>query len=677
MQLAEFPNQAIDLTVLSTEDRRKFYWDCATYILAQYNQPNGANGKGLISKVLQNYKYFFAEQDFTTYNYITCDLNNNPIPVQIKKGNKLSELLSHLIGKSIPTIKNLKLSSTTINKKAKTKVDNKKDLELFKIEARELLNVIESAGVSIGGVNKNFSSKEDVEFYFTHDYKEKGQLVIEELASDIIQNNANILSVHKKFHESIFIAGYGAIKNEPFNNSIKQKPISPFNIIPDLTNDDETGESDQFVGEIYWETQTQIIQRYPVLAKSNRDKLNLFSTSEYLDESLLSCNINNVNHWHNQTKTVSRAVLYWKSMFYENNEKYSDIFKAERTDSDEPFKPYYRPCIRYAVVVGNSFLAEYGVVNNCVSDNDAEELELAIKVLKPNISNGRIHSMCDKLMPMQEEVDSIKVKLFDKIRRDLGKNYVKIAGEGGESGYEIINDLINIGLTTVKTANGDELSRDRRIFEELDFTLDPNTMFYVNFIRELHNQMDAAVHENSISLGQQTKYVTNEQYKGQQNQSSVGTSMVYAMALDYIERNLNFACNQYKSIIAFTKGYENPRLSDSTINYIKSDPDSLFELYGIKIKVNDEQDEYRRAILQQQLLAWSQNNVIPPDASLILQQENFTDDAYKRAIYMIRKERERQEQMALVAEQQKIMMQQQLEQMRQQGQKETAIINKQ
>jgi len=163
MQLAEFPNQAIDLTVLSTEDRRKFYWDCATYILAQYNQPNGANGKGLISKVLQNYKYFFAEQDFTTYNYITCDLNNNPIPVQIKKGNKLSELLSHLIGKSIPTIKNLKLSSTTINKKAKTKVDNKKDLELFKIEARELLNVIESAGVSIGGVNKNFSSKEDVE----------------------------------------------------------------------------------------------------------------------------------------------------------------------------------------------------------------------------------------------------------------------------------------------------------------------------------------------------------------------------------------------------------------------------------------------------------------------------------------------------------------------------------
>jgi hypothetical protein len=171
--------------------------------------------------------------------------------------------------------------------------------------------------------------------------------------------------------------------------------------------------------------------------------------------------------------------------------------------------------------------------------------------------------------------------------------------------------------------------------------------------REEERIMEEIVNVPKIAMGQQQGYLGAKTQAGSIAQSNLGTSYLYQGFIQFLERDLQYALNQYKvSLLDMTQDTLG-LLDDNGIEFLEITEDFKFEDFGVYIKVKDFLDEQARERLLAIAQAAMQNQLIDMRDYIRIETTKTYTELLKELQYsMEKKDRERRR-----AEEQAQMMQ--------------------
>jgi hypothetical protein len=181
--------------------------------------------------------------------------------------------------------------------------------------------------------------------------------------------------------------------------------------------------------------------------------------------------------------------------------------------------------------------------------------------------------------------------------------------------------------------------------------------------------MEEIVNVPKVAMGQQSGYVGAKTQAGTIAQSNLGTAYLYQGFIRYIEKDLQYALNQYKISLLVNEDEDIPVIGDRGIEYLKLTEDFKFEDFAIYIKVKDFIDESSRERLIFLAQAAMQNQLIDmADFIKIETAKTYTELLNEIEFAMNKKKREQAEQQQLQMLQQQAMQEQMLQAQAQQAQ---------
>ena len=194
-------------------------------------------------------------------------------------------------------------------------------------------------------------------------------------------------------------------------------------------------------------------------------------------------------------------------------------------------------------------------------------------------------------------------------------------------------------------------------------TLDPNIQQLVSLRREEERLMEEIVNIPKVALGQQSGYVGAKTQAGTIAQSNLGTTYLYQGFIQFIEKQLAHAINQFKVTLIDEAEDFIPVVGSKGKEYFRLTKEFTFEELGVYIKVRDFIDDQARERLLAQAQAAMQNQMIDMlDYIKIEQAKTYTETISELEYSINRKKREMMEQQAQQQEMQMLQQQQQMAQ---------------
>jgi hypothetical protein len=198
-------------------------------------------------------------------------------------------------------------------------------------------------------------------------------------------------------------------------------------------------------------------------------------------------------------------------------------------------------------------------------------------------------------------------------------------------------------------------------------TLDPNVRELINLKREEERIMEEIVNVPKIAMGQQQGYLGAKTQAGSIAQSNLGTAYLYQGFIRFIEKDLQYALNQYKVSLLSLKEEGVGLLDDRGYDFLEITDEVKFEDFGVYIKVKDFLDEQAKERLLAIAQAAMQNGLIDMrDYIKIETSKSYTELLKELEYSMAKKDMEKKEEMRrqqiMQAAQQEAMMQAQMQQ---------------
>jgi hypothetical protein len=216
---------------------------------------------------------------------------------------------------------------------------------------------------------------------------------------------------------------------------------------------------------------------------------------------------------------------------------------------------------------------------------------------------------------------------------------------GSATSQEILNDFERIGLhITDGNMTGEDFNNAdyNKVVEVVDMTLDPNVQMMITLRREEERIMEEIVNVPKVAMGQQQGYLGAKTQAGSIAQSNLGTSYLYQGFIQFIERDLQYALNQYKVSLLTMEQDTLGLLDDNGIEFLQITEDFKFEDFGVYIKVKDFLDEQARERLLGIAQAAMQNQLIDMRDYLRIETSKTYTELLKELQYsMDKKDRER------------------------------------
>jgi hypothetical protein len=248
---------------------------------------------------------------------------------------------------------------------------------------------------------------------------------------------------------------------------------------------------------------------------------------------------------------------------------------------------------------------------------------------------------------------------------------------GSATSQEILNDFERMGIhITDGNMTGEDFNNAdyNKVVEVVDMTLDPNVQMMITLRREEERIMEEIVNVPKVAMGQQQGYLGAKTQAGSIAQSNLGTSYLYQGFIQYIERDLQYALNQYKVSLLDMKTDTLGLLDDNGIQFLEITEDFKFEDFGVYIKVKDFLDEQAKERLLAIAQAAMQNQLIDMRDYLRIETAKTYTEILKELEYSMDKkdrERKRAEEQAQIMQaaqmEQQMAMQQQQQAMAQEG----------
>jgi hypothetical protein len=355
---------------------------------------------------------------------------------------------------------------------------------------------------------------------------------------------------------------------------------------------------------------------------------------------------------------------YWvgmKDLGYEKSkDKFGNIHYSKIRNNRKG--QYWTKTVYKATLIGNRYVVENSEDTNIVRKTDNPgDVELPLKVFMPNMVMGENRSVVARLHQHQDRIDYITNEITKMMNRAKGKVYlINKQKLGTSTAKDVISDFERMGIhITDGSATGEDFvaGQDARLVEVVDMTLDPNVQQLVSLRREEERLMEEIVNIPKVALGQQQGYVGAKTQAGTIAQSNLGTTYLYQGFIQFIEKQLAHALNQFKITLIDEPEQYIPVVGTKGKEYLKLTEEFSFEELGVFIKIRDFIDDQARERLLMQAQAAMQNQMIDMVDYLKIEQAKTYSETISELEYSInKKKREMQEQQAQA--QQMAMMQQ-------------------
>ena len=672
------PNQ-----FLSTGEKNKdWYKNNIKFIMSHFNKRHDRISRirkkddleNPIDEVVRMFTYYLGRQYNKDYYYTTQDQNSCDLPTVWINGQKVTSLVDYMVGNAIKMIENIEpsvksQSKATINKKTKLL-----DQSLLKFDMPELFERMAQFGIQynpLGNADQKFEIPEDVYRYMEYDYKEYSEIIATTMCEDILLRNGYLEKFKQAFLYTL-LGGYVGLENRIENGKQYFDVILPHNLIVDRAKDDDFNTDARFVGKIDWLNITDIVERY-------QDSL---TTAEL--EEIKQINMNNLyqlldltthpyaTNWAfnvNNLPTLACVTGYWigmKDLGYEKsgdkfgNTHYSKIRNGRKSQ-------YWTKTIYKGTLIGNKYVVDFEEITNQVRKHDNPgDVELPLKVFIPNMVMGENRSVVARLHQHQDRIDYITNEITKMMTRSKGKVYlINRQKLGTSTAKDVISDFERIGIhITDGSATGEDFvsGQEAKMVEVVDMTLDPNVNLLISLRNEEERLMEEIVSVPKIALGQQSGYVGAKTQAGTIAQSNLGTTYLYQGFIQFIQKELGFALNQFKVSLMAESEEEIPVIGTRGKQWLK---------IGIYIKVKDFIDDASRERLLGLAQAAMQNQMIDMlDYLRIERAKTYTELMSELEYSLNKKKRDAEKQQAMMQ------MMQQAQQEQQMAQQQNAAVMK-
>jgi hypothetical protein len=683
LSLRDQPNQFIP----ENQKNEKWYIDSLRYIAEKYNTQQNMLGyqnaktyEKPVDEMLRMFTYYLGKQENKDYYYKTKDEDNCDLPTVWINGQKLTSMIDFMIGNAIKMIENIEPSVKGTSEALASKKNMMMELAMVKIKYREIFDRMSEEGVEFNPTGvEQFETPEDLERFMLYDYKEYAEVIAQRLANDILYRN-RFVEKYKQSFLYLLLGGVCGIENSIKNGRQFKEIILPYNLIWDNSVDDDFNTRAHYVGKIDWLTPGEILSRpeyLEYLTPQQVDEIRTVNTQtidKMLGEEYITSN--KLRWWFNYSGVPKIACVtgYWigyKELRYEQvRDQYgNEHFSKMRTKQNSK---YWVKTIYKGTLIANKYMVDYGETTNIVRrSDDPREVQLPISVFLPNMVMGETRSITSRLHKHQDRIDYLTYEITKMTDRAKGKVFILNKHKlGSATSQEILNDFERMGIhITDGNMTGEDFNNAdyNKVVEVVDMTLDPNVQMMITLRREEERIMEEIVNVPKVAMGQQQGYVGAKTQAGSIAQSNLGTSYLYQGFIQFIERDLQYALNQYKiSLITLEKDTLG-LLDNRGIEFLEITEEFKFEDFGVYIKVADFLDEQAKERLLSIAQAAMQAQLIDMRDYLRIETAKTYTEILKELEYsMDKKDRERkrkEEQAAIMqAAQQEAQMQMQTQQ---------------
>jgi hypothetical protein len=375
----------------------------------------------------------------------------------------------------------------------------------------------------------------------------------------------------------------------------------------------------------------------------------------------------------NNLPTLACVTGYWVGMKDLGYEKSKDKFgntHYSRIRNNRKGQ-YWTKTIYKGTLIGNKYIVDAEEMTNIVRKHDNPgDVELPLKVFIPNMVMGENRSVVARLHQHQDRIDYITNEITKMMTRSKGKVYlINKQKLGSSTAKDVISDFERMGIhVTDGSATGEDFvaGQDARMVEVVDMTLDPNIQQLVSLRREEERLMEEIVNVPKVALGQQSGYVGAKTQAGTIAQSNLGTTYLYQGFIQFIEKQLCFAVNQFKTSLIGESESEIPVVGTSGKEYLRLTKEFQFQELGVYLKVKDFIDEQSRERLIMLAQAAMQNQQIDMLDYIRIEKANSYTQLMNELEYSLNKrDRDREKQEAMMQMMQQAQMEQQMAQQQQ------------
>lgn len=573
-----------------------------------------------VDEIVRMFTYYLGRQWNKDYYYTTQDQNNCDLPTVWINGQKVTSLVDFMVGTAIKMVQNLEPAVKSESQDAVNRKTQLLEDALLKIEAPELFQAMENYGVKFQPLGpQQFDTPDEVYRYMEYNYQERTEMLAIKMVEDILNRNS-YLDKYKQAFLYTLLGGFVGIENRIENGRQYFDIVLPHNLIIDRAKDDDFNQQARFVGKVDWLNVTDIIERY-------QDSL----TPEELEE-IKQINMNNLyqlldltthpfaTNWAfnvNNLPTLACVTGYWvgmKDLGYEKStDKFGNVHMSKIRNGRKG--QYWTKTVYKATLIGNKYVVEHGETTNIVRkvDNPGDVL-LPLQVFIPNMVMGENRSVVARLHQHQDRIDYITNEITKMLNRNKGKVYlINKQKLGTSTAKDVISDFERMGIhITDGSATGEDFvaGQDARLVEMVDMTLDANVQQLISLRKEEERLMEEIVNIPKIALGQQGGYVGAKTQAGTIAQSNLGTAYLYQGFVQFIEKHLAYALNQYKVTLIDEPETTIPVVGTKGKEYLKMTKDFQMEELGVYIKIKDFIDDAARERLISIAQAAMQNGVI-------------------------------------------------------------------
>jgi hypothetical protein len=656
--LRDQPNQFIP----ENQKDVKWFMDSLRYVAEKYNTQqnmlgyqNAATYEKPVDEMLRMFTYYLGKQENRDYYYKTKDENNCDLPTVWINGQKLTSMIDFMIGNAIKMIENIEPSVKGTSEALVSKKNLMLQLAMIKIKYAEIFEEMSEDGVEFNPTGlENFETPEEVNKFINYDYKEYAEVIAQRLATDILYRN-RFVEKYKQAFLYLLLGGTCGIENSIKNGRQYKEVILPYNLIWDNSVDDDFNTRAHYVGKIDWLTPGEILSKpefLEYLTPQEIDEIKSVNTQtldKMLGEEYITSN--KLRWWYNYSGVPKMACVtgYWvgyKELRYEQvKDQYgNEHFSKMRTRQNSK---YWIKTVYKGTLIANKYLVDYGEQTNIVRRaDDPREVQLPISVFLPNMVMGETRSIASRLHKHQDRIDYLTFEITKMTDRAKGKVFILNKHKlGSAASQEILNDFERVGLhITDGNMTGEDFNNAdyNKVVEVVDMTLDPNVQMIITLRREEERIMEEIVNVPKIAMGQQQGYLGAKTQAGSIAQSNLGTSYLYQGFIQFLERDLQYALNQYKVSLLDMDKDTIGLVNDGGIEFLEITEDFKFEDFGVYIKVKDFLDEQARERLLGIAQAAMQNQLIDMrDYIRIETSKTYTELLKELEFAMDKKDRER------------------------------------
>ncbi len=628
----------------------------------QFRQKTQLRNLSPIDNILNNWAYYLGEQQIGLNNAIIEGTNTQLL---YRAGLEINKLVNHKVGKASELYQTLKLSVELLGRDTRNRKQLKRELMLLRLKAQREMASLEELGIIFNPLPEDFiaDSEDEMMLQIETSLKEVGEKIADLLSEKAWKYN-NLSYQYEEVTRQCVVGGISGIHNTIKNGMLVKEYVPSHQIIWDNSQTDVFNSKANYAGLVTYNlTSEQILQRYPNLPKESKEQikqLSLTVTNEYL--SLYNPLVNGRTLWYatNNSGGISGFTVVRIYAKGRKNSKYKEVKgQVIKVDEGEQGNPDYDGEVwYYSDLIANRWLGECGEVTNIIYNDKATKEPLCpLQIVIPSATLDQYKSDVSKIKEIEDEIDYYAFKIREITTNDLGKNYwVNGQALGIGSIKEMVSDFKAQKITVGVPPNdgGDPNPNGSLLIQQVDMTLDPNVIRYVELKNVLKEEQRDILSLPTISLGAQNTVIGKGVQENTMAAANDGLASFYNTMLNFIQRDMQLGVNMWKLAMGDKKMKPQDIIDivgEEGYDFIMENKDYPFEPLGVYIQINDIIDDAERKALVDAAFAALQNQKIEYVDYIKLRRCQTLTDAENYFTMALKKRERREERMAAEAAQ--------------------------